>query len=442
MATVVLQYAGAALGTFLGGPIGGIIGRAVGAVAGNIVDQSLFGPGTKRRQGPRLNDLRVMASEEGAPIPRLWGRMRISGQVIWATNFEEVSKTTTQKASSKGGPKSKTTEYSYFANFAVGLCEGVVDRVGRVWADGKEIDISPFTTRFYRGTEDQAADSLIVAKEGADNAPTYRGLAYIVFERLPLANFGNRLPQLSFEVISSSGGTESHIRAVNIIPGSTEFGYDTKIVTRKVSKGVTKTENAHASSERSDWSVSIDDLTAGCSNLKAASLVVPWFGNDLRCGVCEIRPGVENTAKVTTPEAWKVAGITRAAAHVVSQFEGKPAFGGTPSDASVKRAIQDLRDRGLKTVFYPFVLMDVAGYPWRGRITCDPAGVDKTAAAASQVQNFMIPVRNGTTAASFCIMQISAPVPVALTLSSSAAKCAGSRPCAHRRAPIPSLRHW
>ena len=141
MATVVLQYAGAALGTFLGGPIGGIIGRAAGAIAGNIVDQSLFGT-TRRSIGPRLNDLRVMASEEGAPIPRLWGRMRISGQVIWATNFEEVSRTTTQKASSKGGPKSKTTEYSYFANFAIGLCEGVADRVGRVWADGKEIDIS------------------------------------------------------------------------------------------------------------------------------------------------------------------------------------------------------------------------------------------------------------------------------------------------------------
>ena len=388
MATVVLQYAGAALGTFLGGPIGGIIGRAVGAIAGNIVDQQLFGPGTSRREGPRLNDLRVMASEEGAPIPRLWGRMRISGQVIWATNFEEVSKTTTQKASSKGGPKSKTTEYSYFANFAVGLCEGVADRVARVWADGREIDISVFTTRFYRGTEDQAADSLIVAKEGAGNAPTYRGLAYIVFERLPLESFGNRLPQLSFEVISSSGGGESHIRAVNIIPGSTEFGYDTKIITRKVSAGVTTTENAHVSAERSDWTVSIDDLTAGCSNLKAASLVVPWFGNDLRCGHCEIRPGVENTVKVTVPETWEVSGITRSAAHVVSEVDGKPAYGGTPSDASVIRAIQDLRARGLKTVFYPFVLMDVPGYPWRGRITCDPppgmpGSVDKTAAVAS-----------------------------------------------------------
>ncbi len=39
-----------------------------------------------------------------------------------------------------------------------------------------------------------------MAREGADNAPAYRGLAYVVFERLPLADFGNRMPQLSFEV--------------------------------------------------------------------------------------------------------------------------------------------------------------------------------------------------------------------------------------------------
>ena len=31
-----------------------------------------------------------MTSEEGAAIPALWGRMRVAGQVIWATNLEEV----------------------------------------------------------------------------------------------------------------------------------------------------------------------------------------------------------------------------------------------------------------------------------------------------------------------------------------------------------------
>ncbi len=404
MATVVLQYAGAALGTFLGGPVGGIIGRGLGAIAGNIVDQTLFGPGATRREGPRLSDLRVMASEEGAPIPRLWGRMRISGQVIWATHYEEVAATRTDKASSKGGPKSKTTEYTYFANFAVGLCEGVIARVGTVWADGKEIDLAQFTTRIYTGTETQAPDSLIVAKEGAGNAPAYRGLAYIVFERMPLADFGNRMPQLSFEVMGQGGGAEAHVRAVNIIPGSTEFGYDTQIVTRKLGKGKTESENAHASSIRSDWSVSVDALTEGCTNLKAASLVVAWFGNDLRCGSCVLRPGVETATKVTEPETWAAAGQSRATAHLVSSVDGKPAFGGTPSDASVARAIQDLRARGLKAVFYPFILMDVASgnalpdpyggasqgaYPWRGRITCYPLSADKTAAAGTQLASFI-----------------------------------------------------
>ena len=57
MATVVLQYAGQAVGTAIGGPVGGIIGRAVGAVAGNIIDQALFGSGSRRVEGPRESNL-------------------------------------------------------------------------------------------------------------------------------------------------------------------------------------------------------------------------------------------------------------------------------------------------------------------------------------------------------------------------------------------------
>lgn len=410
MATVVLQYAGAALGTLIGGPVGGIIGRAAGAIAGNIIDQKLLGPGTRRSEGPRLADLKVMTSEEGAPIPRLWGRMRLSGQVIWATNYEEVASTNTQSASGKGGgSKSKTTNYSYFGNFAVGLCEGPIVRIGRVWADGKPLDLAKYTTRLHVGTETQQPDSLIIAKEGAGNAPAYRGLAYIVFERMPLEAFGNRLPQLSFEVIGSGASASQHVKAVNIIPGSTEFGYDTEIVTRSEGLGVTISENAHASSDHSDWTEAIDQLTDECANLQAASLVVSWFGNDLRCGSCTLRPGVEQTTKQTSPYAWKVAGTDRSSAHLVSLNEGKPSSGGTPSDASVLSAIGDLKARGLKPVFYPFILMDVPvgnvlpdpyggtsqpAYPWRGRITCSPAPgrpatPDKTTAVNAQIASFI-----------------------------------------------------
>ena len=409
MATVVLQAAGAAVGTLLGGPVVGLIGRALGAVAGSFIDQQLFGS-SRTVKGPRLTDLRVMASSEGAPIPRIWGRMRVAGQVIWATDFEERRQT--EREGGKGGNRNRGTKirtYSYFANFAVGLCEGEIDRIGRVWADGKEFDLSDVTARLYRGSETQEPDSLIVAKMGAGNAPAYRGLAYIVFERLPLADFGNRLPQLSFEVIRAAGGAETHLRAVSIIPGSTEFGYDTKVVTREVEEGITQTENAHAANGESDWNVSVGQLTSSCRNLRWASLVTAWFGTDLRCGSCEVKPGVDNRFKVTEPETWRVSGTSRAQAHQVSQSGDGPAYGGTPSDASVIRAIRDLKARGIKVMFHPFVLMDIAGengkpdpygaaqqaaYPWRGRITCAVAPgrtgtTDKTEAVAGEVAGFL-----------------------------------------------------
>ncbi|MFM8747162.1 MAG: glycoside hydrolase/phage tail family protein [Aestuariivirga sp.] len=408
MATVVLQAVGAGLGTMLGGPLGGMIGRAIGALAGSFVDQKLFG-GSETREGARLSDLRVMASSEGAPIPRLWGGMRVAGQVIWATDFEEKRQTDTVGGKGGGGGGQKVRSYTYFANFAVALCEGEIDRIGRVWADGKPFSLDDVTARVYTGSESQAPDSLIVAKMGAANAPAYRGTAYIVFERLPLADFGNRLPQLTFEVFRGTDSAASHVRAVSIIPGSTEFGYDTKVVRRRLGPGVTQSENAHASAKRSDFNVSLDELTATCRNAGAAALVVAWFGTDLRCGVCAIRPGVDNAEKDTYPGDWTVNGVSRPDAHPVSFDNGGPAYGGTPSDASVIRAIRELKDRGLKVMLHPFVLMDVppgngkpdpyggpeqAPYPWRGRITASvapgrPGSPDKTAAMSAEIAAFV-----------------------------------------------------
>jgi len=385
MATLVLQAAGTALGTLFGGPIGGMIGRALGGLAGAVIDNEIFGTAT-HREGPRIASLKVMASEEGAAVPAVFGRMRVAGQVIWATNILEQSRT--DDAGGKGGPSNTVTSYSYYGNFAVALCEGPIQGLGRCWADGKEIDLETLSPRIYLGSEDQLPDSLISTVEGADNAPAYRGLAYLVFERLPLANFGNRLPQFSLEVFAKGNEVAELVRAVNIIPGATEFGYDTALVTRNAGAGKTLSENTHVSATRSDWSVSLDQLQQACSNVGMASLVVAWFGNSLDCASCEVKPGVDRASKITSV-AWGVDGMTRGTAHVVGSVDGAPAYGGTPSDASVIHAIQDLKARGLKVMFYPFLLMDCAGFPWRGRIS---SAHDKSAAAASDVSAFV----NGT----------------------------------------------
>ena len=387
MATVVLSYAGAALGTLLGGPVGGVIGRALGGIAGAELDQALFG-NSSHREGPRINSLQVMASQEGAAVPVVFGRMRLAGQVIWATNLVEVSATSGGSGGKGlgGASGNSTTTYSYFANFAVGLCEGQIQGIGRAWADGKEIDVSLYAPRIYLGDEQQQPDSLITSVEGAGQAPAYRGLAYVVFERLPLTTFGNRLPQLSFEVFAKGNDAAGLVRAVNIIPGATEFGYDTALVTRSGGPGVTFSENTHASASRSDWNVSLDQLQQSCANAAMASVVVTWFGNNLRCDQCQIMPGTDDASKIVNGAVWSVSGISRNAARTISLSNGSVAFAGTPSDASVLHAIADLKRRGLKVMINPFILMDIAGsYPWRGHIS----GADKTAAAAGQVSAFM-----------------------------------------------------
>ncbi|MFN3516446.1 MAG: phage tail protein [Novosphingobium sp.] len=193
MATLVLG----AIGTLIGGPVGG----SIGALLGRSVDTRLLGGG--RREGPRLSELRLSTSSYGAPIPRHFGRMRVAGQIIWATDLVERKDS---RSGSKGSPA--VTSYSYSASFAVALSSRPLHSVGRIWADGKLLrgeagDMKVGGTfRFHPGNGEQQPDPLIAAAEGGATCPAYRGLAYVVFEDLQLADFGNRIPSLSFEVVA------------------------------------------------------------------------------------------------------------------------------------------------------------------------------------------------------------------------------------------------
>ena len=189
-----------ALGTVFGGPIGG----AIGALAGRQVDALIFAPGP--RDGPRLNELAVTTSSYGIAVPRQFGRMRVAGQIIWATDLVERRE---KRGGGKGRPS--TVTYSYSASFAVALSSRPVQQIGRVWADGKLLrgaggDLKVAGTfRFHPGTGDQAPDPLIAAAEGAERCPAFRGIAYAVFEDLDLSEYGNRIPALTFEVVADAG---------------------------------------------------------------------------------------------------------------------------------------------------------------------------------------------------------------------------------------------
>ena len=339
MATLLLQAAGASLGGLFG-PVGAILGRAAGALAGNLIDRSVIS-GLTTVEGTPLSTARIGGAEEGTAINRVYGTVRIGGTLIWATRFEE--EVTTERSGSKAsGPRVET--FSYFGNFAIGLCEGPIAGIRRVWADGREIDLTTIEMRLHRGTESQQADPLIEAKQGTGKAPAYRGLAYVVFERLPLDLFGNRIPVLQFEVIRIVGRLESRIKAITLIPGATEHGYSTVRVTEKTGDASARILNRNQLYRPTDWEASIDELQAVCPNLERVALVVSWFGTDLRAGHCRILPGVETDHRDDESTPWRVAGVTRDGAHLISHAGGGPAYGGTPNDASVVAAIR--RPRG------------------------------------------------------------------------------------------------
>jgi hypothetical protein len=195
MATLVLGTVGRAIG----GPLGG----ALGALLGNRIDRAVLG-GT--REGPRLTELAVQTSSYGTAIPLVFGTMRVAGTVIWATDLTE------HRARSGGGKgRPATTSYSYSASFAVALSGRRIARVARIWADGRLVrgvagDLKvEARLRVHHGGEGQAADPLIASAEGAE-APAYRGIAYAVFEDMALGEFGNRLPQMTFEVVADEAG--------------------------------------------------------------------------------------------------------------------------------------------------------------------------------------------------------------------------------------------
>ncbi|MAF58251.1 MAG: hypothetical protein CMK03_10115 [Ponticaulis sp.] len=405
MAQLAFAEAGARLGaaflpdglSFLGIQLSGAqIGSAVGGLAGGAIDAALAGPVAETG---RLSGLTIMESREGAGIPRVFGRMRVGGQVIWATHLKE--RKSERSANGKGGPT--IAEYSYSISFAVAICKGEITGVDRIWANGEPLSLAHVSSRLYRGSADQLADPLIFATEG--DAPAYRGLAYMVFEDFPLDAFGARLPQLSFEVTrpvrGSSEGLESVVRSVNFIPASGEFVYSPELVRRIEYPGWEAPLNQHAATGEVDVIRALDQLQAELPLVENINLTLGWFGDDLRAGSCSVMPGVETRDQINLPHDWRAGGVGRDAARLISRDEaGRPNFGGTPDDAGIVALIQECAARGISVTMSPFLLMDIpvgngladpygtveqAAFPWRGRIT---AIEDKSATTRAEVEAF------------------------------------------------------
>jgi hypothetical protein len=213
---------GAVVGFIYGGPYGAVYGFQIGLLLGT----ALFPLQLPTVYGPRLADLQSTSAQLGGPIPIIYGTIAVPGSVIFLSCVEEVA--TTEEVGGKGAPEQSVTSYAYYQSIALGLCEGEISGLLRVWENGElKYDNRPqqddetdeqYNTRLdassdyaatfslYLGDEAQEADPTIELTMGVGSVPAFRGLAYIVYPNRQLTDDqGRRHPAFRFEVFRGTG---------------------------------------------------------------------------------------------------------------------------------------------------------------------------------------------------------------------------------------------
>nr|WP_286948249.1 phage tail protein [Pseudomonas sp. UBA6718] len=208
---IVGGVVGAVIGFYVGGPVGALQGAALGAGIGGYLDP----PKGPTVSGPRLSDLSVQTSTYGAFIPRVYGTIAVHGNLLWLENNKLKERVRKEEQGGKGGGGGTTVKtYTYSATFALGLCQGPIAGVRRIWCGDKLLynagsdDLETIIAsnqnakgwRLYLGTDDQMPDPRYEADVGVGNAPAFRGIAYLVFEDFELADYSNTLQVAQFKV--------------------------------------------------------------------------------------------------------------------------------------------------------------------------------------------------------------------------------------------------
>lgn len=209
MARQVLPIVGAVAGFVVGGPAGAQVGFALGSLIGNAVDPI-------EMQGNKVGDAPTQVAAEGGARAIVYGKGCIRATCI----IERGGRRVVKQRDSSGGKGSGPTTVNERAlwTYAIGLGEAIVGGSPlRIWEDEKLVyDVTPESAipsdtvkfaerfRFYDGSETQLPDPAIEAiYSDPDDAPYYRGTAYLVFPQRDLTDWGERVPTYRVEVASN-----------------------------------------------------------------------------------------------------------------------------------------------------------------------------------------------------------------------------------------------
>ena len=127
----------------------------------------------------KISTFTVNTAEYGTAVPEIYGTTRIGGNIIYYDDFTAHEHKETHRAG-KGGGKQTNITYTYSVATIIGLCEGQIAGIGRIWKD-KEVYNYPSEEvglSLFDGVSTQSPWSYVV-QHHPDKSLPYNGLAYM-----------------------------------------------------------------------------------------------------------------------------------------------------------------------------------------------------------------------------------------------------------------------
>ncbi|WP_288305482.1 phage tail protein [uncultured Acidaminococcus sp.] len=140
----------------------------------------IFKSHTTYNRADKISNFTVTTAEYGSAVPEVFGTTRRSGNVIYYDDFTAHEHRESHKAGKGGRKKTVTITYTYTVATILGLCEGPINGIGKVWV-GKSVYDYPnddIGLTCWTGTDTQKPWAYVQGKH-PDKALPYKGLAYM-----------------------------------------------------------------------------------------------------------------------------------------------------------------------------------------------------------------------------------------------------------------------
>lgn len=160
---------------------------------------SFFRGRTTTTRANKISEFTVNTAEYGAVVPEIIGTVRTAGNVIYYDDFTAHEHRETHKAGKGGKSKQVSITYTYTVAVILGLCEGPISGIGKVWI-GKNVHNYPaddIQLTLFDGKENQQPWAYTQGKH-PEKALPYPGLAYMAGV-IDLGDSGS-MPSYNFEV--------------------------------------------------------------------------------------------------------------------------------------------------------------------------------------------------------------------------------------------------